>query len=209
MADISEFEERFAPQPFPEPAPPAVVADALGLSWRATENLLAADVAAALGDGDATTFVNRRDSLVVSQEGLDRLRVAPSIPADHEPLVCARVRSVRAVDDSDRSYMGWHARLTPEEVELAVTRWWPVPKDDPVGRVFVASVSGFIVHCGRIEDVHEDRGQVAYALDTSDARITRDFWGRRIASPRGGAIRYFAAGEGALGADDRHGGEES
>lgn len=73
--------------------------------------------------------------------------------------------------------------MTAEEQLLAVTRWWPQPTFDPSGRVFVASVGGFVVYVGEITRVRSERGQVAYEVDTSDTELRDRLRWKRILTP--------------------------
>lgn len=151
-----------------------------------------ADTAAGAGPSSPAAYAGPRGP-VVSEAAVDALAQRPfvDLEAPHGKAVNVRVRAARRVDDSDRDVMGWHARLSPTQVDSATARWWARPGFNAIGAPFVATVAGFVVVCGRIAGWTEDRGKVAYQIDWSDTEVA-EFWAdKRVHTPRGGTVVYL------------------
>ncbi len=195
MADSEDL-----PQAFPltrlELVGAAVVAQELEISRRAAETLIYSEFAGTLdGVSPPTAHLNHLGRPVMSREALDALKEVPfaAVDAEADPVVNVRVREARRVDDSDRTYMGWHPRLSEEEADLATSRWWPVPRHDVLGHTFLVTVAGFVARCGRIQETRTDRGRIAYTVDWQDPQVTGQYLRRRITTPQGGSTVYLRA----------------
>lgn len=170
------------------------VANELGIARRAAETLIYSQFADTLpGVEPPSSHVNHLDRPVMRRGALEALKGVPHASYDPESssIVNVRVREARRVDDSDRTYMGWHPCLTEKESDLATSRWWPVPRHDVIGHTFLVSISGFIVRCGRIEDTLVDRGKIAYTVNWQVPEIADTFLRRRIETPQGGTAVYL------------------
>lgn len=177
--------------------PPVValsgVARALGITHRNAEQLARCELSSLLC-GAPTVYGDSRPGddetrIVMTKDGLEALgRIPHREPA--ELIVNARVKAGRNVSESDRSMMGWHAAMTAQEADLAVTRWWPIPTIDTVGAVFTATIAGFVVHAGRIVDQFTKYSRIAYEVDTSDP-AAQAYLHTRIPNPRGGHVVYL------------------
>lgn len=184
----------FPPATLPSPVAIAKVAKTLGISRRGAEQLALCGLADTLVDGGRpTAFTTAENKLVVSDAALNALAEVPWVDADHGPAVNVRVRAAIRVNDMDRGVMGWHSQLTPSDADLAITRWWGVPRRETVGSAFVATVAGFVVCSGRITDTTIDRGQVAYSVDWNDPDVRTTWAGHRIATPPGGNTVYLGS----------------
>lgn len=105
-----------------------------------------------------------------------------------EPVFNVRLRPGHYDDggDPERSYMGWHARMTDEEARLAVTRWWHRPHEDMIGRPFVATIAGLCVYVGRIRAIDNKYGLAEFTVNTTEIDL-RDRWlFHRVRTPPGG-----------------------
>ncbi|PCC45861.1 hypothetical protein [Brevibacterium aurantiacum] len=131
-----------------------------------------------------------KGKLLVHAEGVEPLRTLDwvDLAAEPEPVFNVRVRPGHFDDggDPERSYMGWHARMTDEEARLAVTRWWNRPREDMRERPFVATIAGLCVYVGRIRDINNKYGLAEFTVDTIETEL-RDRWlFHRVRTPPGG-----------------------
>lgn len=179
----------FPPTHLPAALGAVKVAQTLGTSRRAAEELMLSGLADTLINTDEpTTWLNHLDRLVMNEDALHCLADIPWVNDGHGAAVNVRVRAARCVSDSDREFMGWHSRLNDTDADLAVSRWWPVPRQDPTGHAFVVTIAGFIVRCGRIDGVDTDRNQAAYDVDWEDPDVAAIWSGRRVSTPPGGTV---------------------
>ncbi|WP_137725807.1 hypothetical protein [Prescottella subtropica] len=186
------------PWSFPPPSQPQVVAIAaaateLGIARQRMELLARSELARDLiGTEKNTAFLDSKDRLVIDRQGLDALLEVPQINVeDLPPTVNVRVQPARDVDDDDRKRMGWHSRLTAEERDLGVTRWWSKPRHAVIGWPFIATIGGFVVYHGRITDLTIEREQVSYTVDTTDTEAEALYKHKRIQPIGGGVVIYL------------------
>lgn len=169
-------------------------ADQLGMARRAADTLIHSEFAELLPNSPKpSAHINHLGRPVLRREALEALKEVPFAAYDPDAvsIVNVRVREARRVDDSDRTYKGWHPRLTEGEADLATSRWWPIPRHDVLGHSFLVSISGFVTRCGKIEDTDVDRGRIAYTVDWDIPDITQTFLHKRIETPPGGTAVYL------------------
>lgn len=177
----------------PDPLSINTISRQLGLARAAATELLYSGLADKLTGMASTYRIGNVPTLTPT--GLAALLAVPSLdPPEDEPAVNVRVRAARAVGDSDRALAGWRASLSPDDLDTAIARWWPTPRIDVAGRLFVATIAGFVVAAGRITDLTIDRGRAAYHVDWEDSVALGRWEGRRIPSPRGGPVVYLPEG---------------
>lgn len=186
----SADELAFPPQQIPTPHGTTHVAQVLGLTRPAAEQLILCGLADTL-TGETTGFRNHLDRTVITPAGLSALSAVKPVHQDHGRALNPRCRAALRVNDSDRDYLGWHAKLTSAEANLSTSRWWSIPRADTDLMPFVVTIAGFVVKCGRIQGHYVDRGKSAFDVDWDDHEVAAIWSGRRIQSTPGGAIGYL------------------
>ncbi len=131
------------------------------------------------------------ERLIMPTEGVQALVDVETVDPTDIDYLNVRVGPATADATEDpRLFQGVHASLSEGELYDAVTRWWPVTNEaEWVGKLFVASIAGFVVLTGRITGAEKSRTtqRVAFEVDTDDAEAREHFAGKRIPVFRGGA----------------------
>lgn len=190
MASTSS--ERFTPPRLPTDLVTInEMARKLGLRHDRAELLALADLAQAVL-GRPTTFRDHNDRLMVTRDALAFYQSVPYM-GPHPDAFLTRVVPATEVADPTRTHKGFHGAMTKQELTLALNRWWEMA--DPewwVGKDFVASIAGFVVHGGRITDYEVVDGQVIVELDTEHPDYIATWRGRRFDSPRGRKVVHVS-----------------
>ena len=173
------------------------VGSRLGLSRLQARTLCAAGLC---GDGLETSGGLRYDS-----ETVEELAQRPFItssrevghPVDTTGIFVVRVGAWKAVDEPDRSGMGYSVSKSGSQEQLrALDRRW-VGADDTEeqirlaisnhgGQPFVATVAGFVVEALHILDVTRDGVELTFTLDYTDAQWAENIRTCRLNSGSGG-----------------------
>jgi hypothetical protein len=159
------------------------MADALKITRVTASELIAAEAAGrAFAHGRAIfTWVEAIAALEARRRPADT-----SIPA-----LNVKVRAARWSDDEDR-YIGWHARLTEDQLELAIGRWWAVRDADAVkGAALVATIGGWVVAVSKIVGVETNRGQRSFRLAAPTELQRRAYENRRLPPQAGSLVQRF------------------
>lgn len=139
-------------------------------------------------------------SLLTSRRAVDAL-AAVSFAADDVDYLNPRVGPATLITgDPDRRRIGVDGAMTTPEIALATTRYWRVQKAEQwVGKLFVASLSSYVVHAGRITSCACSDGRWAFEVDVADAEARERFVGKRIPIHPGTVVIRRYADEGLRG----------
>lgn len=139
---------------------------------------------------DSPAAFNVNGAPATTAAALERLLQVKQVE-EHEFTLNVRVRAARESSDPDRDVMGWHARLTKEQLDLSIAQWWSEPSRDVKGAAFIATIAGFVVAHGRIKNWRLERGQSSYSIDWDDVDVARQWGGRRVElNQKGGTVVY-------------------
>lgn len=97
----------------------------------------------------------------------------------------------RDTTNDPRDWYGWYELAPKDARRNGVSRWWRVrDAESLIGRLFVVTVSGFVVDVSRIADARSDRSDWAFQLvDPSASDADAKSWQAvRLKSVGGGAI---------------------
>jgi hypothetical protein len=111
-------------------------------------------------------------------------------PADVSvPALNVKVRAAHW-SEAEHRFVGWHARLSDDEVEAAIGRWWPVRNAEVLkGSALVATIGGWVVAVRMILAVETDRGQRSFRLDKPTKMQRNAYYHRRLAPQPGSLIQ--------------------
>lgn len=182
------------------------------LNRKAAEGIALSGVLDKLSGVDESVTLDLKGRLQIAPEAVKPLQQIEKVNLEkyhqqygNQDILNVRVRPARVVDpadDGERSYMGWHAKLTDKEARLGVTRWWSKPyRDDIKNMPFLATINGFVVYAGVIRDIEKSLlGLVAFDVCTDETdpqlgnqvrHVKESFYFKRVDSPRGGNIAYL------------------
>ncbi|OIQ88386.1 hypothetical protein GALL_297390 [mine drainage metagenome] len=135
------------------------------------------------------------DRLAAESSNVERLAQIQYLSPDDPSLPPALVVKVKPAEEDkngtpDRTWMGWHAQLTPTERADGVRGWWPVRDVEAwIGELLVVTLGGFVVETWRIKGIETFGGRLhrfeVSTPATNDTAAAR-YIGQRMAPVRGG-----------------------